>query len=180
MASGKGPSHGDFAPTQSPPPGQYSRANRRRLSGPGLRTLLAIAEVWGLRDEDCRSLLGKPSRPTYSTWVKSAREGQEFTLTVDALTRISMVLGIHQSLVVLYGNQQEQLSWLRTPHHAAVFNGLAPMDLVLSGTQDSLLSVRRFLDAARGGLYMQPNEVDEAFRQYQDSDVVCLNKPILS
>jgi hypothetical protein len=44
--------------------------------------------------------------------------------------------------------------------------------LVVSGTQDGLLSVRRFLDAARGGLYMAPNELDRAFRPYTDADVV--------
>ncbi|WP_390633825.1 MbcA/ParS/Xre antitoxin family protein [Oryzibacter oryziterrae] len=91
-----------------------------------------------------------------------------------------MILGIHQSLVALYGNQQDQVSWLRPPHHAAVSNGRAPIDLVVRGTQDGLLSVRRFLDAARGGHNMQPNEMDEASRQHQDPEVMCLYKPIPS
>jgi hypothetical protein len=34
------------------------------------------------------------------------------------------------------------------------------------------MTVRRFLDAARGGLYMEPNEVDKGFRPYTDGDVV--------
>jgi hypothetical protein len=41
------------------------------------------------------------------------------------------------------------------------FGGRPPLDLVTSGSQDGLLSVRRFLDGARGGLYMQPNTIDE-------------------
>jgi len=32
--------------------------------------------------------------------------------------------------------------------------------------------VRRFLDAARGGIYMEPNEVDAGFARYTDADVV--------
>ncbi len=46
------------------------------------------------------------------------------------------------------------------------------MALVTSGTQDGLMSVRRFLDAARGGLSMPPNEIDREFRPYTDADVV--------
>ena len=44
--------------------------------------------------------------------------------------------------------------------------------LVVSGTQDGLMAVRRFLDAARGGLYMPPNSLDAAFTPYEDSDIV--------
>jgi hypothetical protein len=43
---------------------------------------------------------------------------------------------------------------------------------VTSGPQDGLLLVRRFLDGARGGLYMQPNIVDEAFKPYDDAEIV--------
>ena len=39
------------------------------------------------------------------------------------------------------------------------------------GTQDGLLTVRRFLDAARGGLYMEPNEADRNFILYEDTDI---------
>jgi hypothetical protein len=46
------------------------------------------------------------------------------------------------------------------------------MALVTSGMQDNLLTVRRFLDGARGGLYMAPNEVDAGFSPYTDADIV--------
>jgi hypothetical protein len=53
-----------------------------------------------------------------------------------------------------------------------VFGGRPPLELVTSGSQDGLLSVRRFLDGARGGLYMQPNTIDEAFTPYDDTEIV--------
>ena len=40
------------------------------------------------------------------------------------------------------------------------------------GTQDGLLSVRRLLDAARGGHYMAPNEIDVGFKAYTDADII--------
>jgi uncharacterized protein (DUF2384 family) len=151
---------------------RFAPGNRRRLSGPGLRTFLAIADLWGLTEEQRRLALGLPSRSTYHNWVKTVREHGEITLGVDTLQRISAVLGIHQALGVLFDTEREATQWLHAPHGATVFGGKPPLVLVSSGTQDGLLTVRRFLDAARGGLYMEPNEVDAGFAHYTDSDFV--------
>lgn len=151
---------------------RFSAPNRRRLSGPALRTFLAIADQWGLNEEQRRLVLGYPSRSTYHNWAKLAREQQPFTLDVDALLRISAVFGIHQALGVLFADAADGVRWLKGPHMAPVFGGQPPLALVASGTQDGLMLVRRFLDAARGGLYMPPNALDAAFTPYEDSDIV--------
>ena len=86
-------------PAKGPPRLDKSRlapTNRRRLSAPALRTFLAIADLWGLTEEQRLLILGYPSRSTYHNWCKQAREHGAFTLDVDVLTRISAVLGIHQ------------------------------------------------------------------------------------
>jgi hypothetical protein len=146
--------------------------NRRRLSAPGFRGFLAIADLWGLSEEERRLVLGYPSRSTYHSWAKQAREHGEFTLDVDVLTRISAILGIHAALGVLYDNESNALAWLRTPHDATIFGGKPPLSLLTSGSQDALILVRRYLDAARGGIYTQPNAIDAAFAPYRDSDIV--------
>jgi hypothetical protein len=151
---------------------RFAPANRRLLSAPGLRTFLAVADLWGLSEEQRRLILGLPSRSTYHNWVKTVREHGEITLDVDTLVRISAVLGIHQALGILFANEQDGVAWLHGPHKAAVFGGTPPLALVTSGTQDGLLTVRRFLDAARGGLYMEPNELDVDFKPYTDTDIV--------
>jgi hypothetical protein len=147
-------------------------ANRRRLSAPALRTFLAIADLWGLTKEQRLLILGYPSRSTYHNWCKQAREHGSLTLDVDVLTRISAVLGIHQGLGNLFPTEHLGVEWLRTRHSAAIFGGRPPLDLVTCGSQDGLLSVRRFLDGAHGGLYMQPNIIDEACKPYDDAEVV--------
>jgi hypothetical protein len=151
---------------------RFAPANRRRLSAPALRTFAAIADLWRLTEEQRRLVLGMPSRSTYQNWIKAAREHRDVTLDVDVLTRVSAILGIHQALGVLHDTEREGIAWLRGPHRAAVFGGRPPLDLVTSGTQDGLLTVRRFLDAARGGLYMAPNEIDAGFAPYTDVDIV--------
>ena len=158
--------------TQDPAIKRYAPANRRRFSAPGLRTFLAIADLWGLTDEERLLVLGMPSRSTYYNWVKAVREHRDITLDVDMLVRISLVLGIHQALGILHASERDGVLWLRTPHGAPLFGGRPPMALVACGTQDGLFSVRRFLDAARGGLYMPPNGLDRAFQPYTDADIV--------
>jgi hypothetical protein len=133
---------------------------------------VAIADLWGLNEEQRRLILGLPSRSTYHAWMKAAREHHEVTLDVDVLTRISAALGIHQGLGVLHEDEGEAVAWLRRPHLAPVFGGQPPLALVVSGAQDGLLQVRRFLDAARGGLYMPPNPLDADLRPYADAEIV--------
>jgi hypothetical protein len=151
---------------------RFAPGNRRGLSAPALRTFLAISDLWGLTEEQRLLILGYPSRSTYHNWCKQAREHGAFTLDVDVLTRISALFGIHQGLGILFATEQQGIEWLRTPHGALVFGGRPPLDLVTSGSQDGLLTVRRFLDGARGGLYMQPNSIDAAFTPYDDSEIV--------
>ena len=151
---------------------RFAPENRRRLSAPGFRSFIAVADLWGLNEEQRRLVLGYPSRSTYHSWAKLAREHGEFTLDVDTLTRISAVLGIHQALGVLFDSEAAGVDWLRGPHAAPLFGGQPPLALVTAGTQDGLMAVRRFLDAARGGLYMPPNAADTGDARYTDADIV--------
>lgn len=151
---------------------RFAPPNRRRLSAPALRTFVAIADLWSLNEEQRRLILGYPSRSTYHSWCKQAREHGSIMLDVDVLTRISAVLGIHQALGILFADEHEGIEWLRQPHDAPVFGGHPPIDLVTNGTQDGLMIVRRFLDAARGGTYMPPNSLDTDFIPYDDSEIV--------
>jgi Protein of unknown function (DUF2384) len=150
----------------------FSVSNRKRLSAPALRTFLAIADLWALNEEQRLLVLGYPSRSTYHNWCRTVREHGAITLDLDVLMRISAVLGIHQVLGVLFSSEKLGVEWLRGPHNATVFGGRPPLALVTSGSQDGLLTVRRFLDAARGGQYMQPNAIDIDFAPYEGAEIV--------
>ena len=93
-------------------------AQYRRLSGPAMRTFIAIADLWALTQEERLLVLGLPSRSTYYGWVKAARDGDGLTLPTDTLLRISAVLGIHKALRILFSSDQDGIRWLRDPHSA--------------------------------------------------------------
>lgn len=151
---------------------RFAPANRRRLSGASLRTFVVIANHWGLTEKQRRLILGYPARSTYQGWVKKAREHRDITLSVDVLIRISAILGIHIGLRTLFDDEQEGVGWLWTPHDARVFGGAAPIDLITSGTQDALMTVRRFVDAACGGLHMNPMPDEQTYPPYSDDEII--------
>ncbi len=140
-------------------PAWFSAANRRRLSSPGLRSFAVIGDLWGLSEHERLLVLGLPARSTYHGWLKAAREYVDVTLPFDTLMRISFVLGIHKALLILFDTEAQRAAWLRTPHHATLFDAQPPLSLVTSGTQDGILAVRRFLDAVRGGKEANANFV---------------------
>jgi hypothetical protein len=143
-----------------------------RLSAPAMRTFHAIADLWGLNEEQRLALLGYPSRPDLAQRSMIGGDGEGVTLSTDVLVRISTILRIHLDLGILFNNEHDGVGWLRRAHAAAVFANRAPLDLIVSGREDELMKVVRYLDGARQGIYMQPNQIDEDFLPYTDDELI--------
>ena len=155
-----------------PAPIDTSPENRARVSGAAMRTFLNIARVWELDFAAVRTLLGMPAAVQFQAWYDAARAEEPLTLETDVLMRISAVLGIYQSLRVLYGSERDGLAWLRDANRGNPFNGRAPIELMLSGFDPGLMDVRRYLLAKEHGAGEAPNEVDKDFRPYTGADLV--------
>jgi hypothetical protein len=143
-----------------------------RLSAPAMRTFHAIADFWGVNEEQRLALLGYPTRLALAQQSMMVQEGEGVTLGTDVLMRISMILRIHLDLGVLFSNEHDGVGWLRRTHAAAVFANRAPLDLIVSGRADELMKVLRYLDGARQGIYMQPNQIDKGFAPYTDDELL--------
>jgi hypothetical protein len=161
------PDHTGAEPVAQP----VDAAARRRVSGQGLRTFLAIADRYGIATRDRIALLGEPSNSTYHEWVKKARAEAALTLPLDTLIRISGILGIHKALGILFPIEAEAMTWLKGPHHGEVFGGQAPIEVAIGGGLDGILTVRRYLDAWRGGLRGGPG-AGAAFEPVGQEDIV--------
>lgn len=145
----------DFPNSSAPSDGiqfhTISKQDRERTSAPGLRTFRAIADRFDLSEAERIAILGDPGRSTYHQWMKKAREHQPLTLPLDTLLRISAILGIYKALTILFEDESQALVWLNGPHRGTLFAGASPMAYMLEGGHDGLMSVRRYLDAWRGG-----------------------------
>ena len=123
------------------------KAQRERLSPSALRAFFNIVGRWSIRDEDARVLLGGLSNGPYYSW----RKDPERTLDTDMLTRVSYLIGIFKALNVLYGEKLAD-EWVRLPNQNPIFAGRMPLAYMMAGGVPALQTVRRLLDARRGGL----------------------------
>lgn len=124
-----------------------ARDNRGRLSKSALKGFFKLATAWKLRDDDARELLGGLSSSSYYEWKKNP----DRMLEVDRITRISYLLGIHKALHILYGDQLAD-EWVTLPNKNVIFGGRTPLAYMLAGGLLAMQTVRKLLDARRGGL----------------------------
>jgi hypothetical protein len=123
------------------------KAERERLSASALKGFFQLAGAWQVRDDDARELLGGLSSSAFYEWKKQP----ERVLEVDRITRISYLLGIYKALHILYGDKLAD-EWVQLPNTNPIFNGRTPLAFMLGGGLLAMQSVRRLLDARRGGL----------------------------
>jgi len=122
-------------------------ATRERLSPAGIKAFLRIMEKWGIKDSDARELLGSMSSGSFYELKKTVPKRG---LNQNALTRISLIIGIYKALNILY-NTKLANAWMTRPNSNPMFNGLAPMAYILRLGQPGMMNVRQLLDARRGG-----------------------------
>jgi hypothetical protein len=125
---------------------RHSPQVRKRLSGPAVRTFFNVARAWELSVKEQLALLGFPAASTYHKY----KAGQIGTLSYDALTRMSLVLGIYKALHILYPSDALADSWIRLPNANELFGGRPAIHLMIDGGIDGLFQVRRLLDGRRG------------------------------
>lgn len=123
-----------------------SKEVQKRLSPSAVRAFLKICELWELRDQDARQMLGGISNGTFYEWKKKARG----TLDQDRLTRISILTGIFKGLNILYSRKLAD-RWIQLPNENPMFEGETPLTYMMKGGLPAMLRVRQLLDSRRGG-----------------------------
>src|SRR5277367_5264961 len=127
-------------------PDLSSSAVRKRLSPAAVKGFLRIMERWGVKDPEARQLLGGISTGSYYNWKRQP----ERILDQDALTRISLLVGIFKALNILYSEQLAD-AWVTLPNKNPMFRGATPLSYMIQRGQPGMVHVRQLLDARRGG-----------------------------
>ena len=123
-----------------------TKGERERLSPSALKAFLSIMQKWEVRDEDARALLGGMSNGQFYAIKKKP----ERTLDGDVLTRISYLVGIFKALNVLYSEKLAD-AWVQLPNANRIFGGQTALAYMINGGLPAMQTVRRLLDARRGG-----------------------------
>lgn len=124
-----------------------NRKIQENLSPSALLGFFRLTDLWNLRDQDARGLLGGISNGTYYSLKRRPAK----TLDQDKLTRISLLLGIFKALNILYGKKLAD-AWVQRPNSNPMFGGESPLLSMIKGGVPAMIRVRQLVDARRGGL----------------------------
>ena len=72
------------------------------------RAVVNLFRLWGLTEADACILLGGLSRRTYARW----KEGEIGRLSIDQKTRLSVLMGIHKALKLLFTEPARVQDWV--------------------------------------------------------------------
>jgi hypothetical protein len=124
-----------------------SRAERERLSPSALKAFFNIMQRWQVRDEDARALLGGVSNGPFYEMKKNP----DRMLDTDTLLRVSYLVGIFKALHILHSEPLAD-EWVRLPNSNRIFAGQTPLAYMIAGGLPAMQTVRRLVDARRGGM----------------------------
>jgi hypothetical protein len=124
-----------------------TKSERQRLSPSALKAFFNLVERWRIRDEDARMLLGGVANGPYYEMKKNP----DRVLDTDKLLRISYLIGIFKALSILHSEPLAD-EWVRLPNSNRIFAGQTPLAFMMKGGVPAMQTVRRLLDARRGGM----------------------------
>jgi len=132
----------------APPVDFTMKSERERLSPSALKAFFNIMERWKVRDEDARHLLGGVTNGPY---YEMKRDPSSRVIDADKLLRISYLVGIFKALNILHSKRLAD-EWVSLPNTNRIFAGAAPLAFMMKGGTPAMQTVRRLLDARRGGV----------------------------
>lgn len=127
-------------------PDLSSKEALERLSRRAIPAFCKLAELWELRDEAARQLLGGISNGAFY----QMKRGERKMLDQDKLTRVSLLLGIFKALNTLYSRKLAD-SWVNLPNSNPIFRGATPLAYMIEGGMPALFRVRQVLEARGSG-----------------------------
>ena len=121
-------------------------SDRARLSEVALKAFLALTKAWDLSNAEASALLG-----VSASTLDRMKRGYRPTLSQDQLTRVSALVGVYKGLHLLFADETAD-EWARRPNRGPLFDRETPIEAMIEGGIPRMLEVRRYVDAARGGL----------------------------
>lgn len=115
-----------------------------RIERSGVKAVINLFHKWELTDTDACILLGGISSATYNCW----KRGEIGRIQKDLRSRLSLLLGIHKALRIIFREPERCYRWVRKEND--VYGGLSALDIMKQGNLNDLLQVRQYLDSVTG------------------------------
>src|SRR5690554_4625122 len=121
--------------------------NEKAKGHVALKGFFGICREWGCTQEEMMQLLGGVSHSTLAQYQTLPH----VTLSQDTLERISYILGIYESLRVMYSTAERANRRVRLETSEVPFSGTSALDFMAQGSMKHLMETRRYFDAKRAG-----------------------------
>lgn len=129
-----------FARDRLPEPNGYTPAMVQAMQ----RAMIDLFAHWGVGVDDAATLLGGISSKTFRRW----KDGDYGRVSRDQADRMSLLLGIHKALRILYTDAARGYRWIGAAN--TVFDSKSALDIMLRGGIEDIRRIRSYLDAVRG------------------------------
>ena len=114
---------------------------RRGIAQLALKGFFGIAKRWQLNRPQAMNLLGLTATSTYANW----KNCKTSTIPRDTIERISYLLKIDETLRLIHGSDEDQLSWLLTLNAHPSFENKSPLDKMLEGNVVDIYKVYQLM-----------------------------------
>ncbi|WP_339650143.1 antitoxin Xre-like helix-turn-helix domain-containing protein [uncultured Marinobacter sp.] len=121
--------------------------NEKAKGHVALKGFFGICREWGCTQEEMMQLLGGVSHSTLAQY----QQLPQVKLSQDTLERISYILGIYESLRVMYPTAERANRRVRLETSEVPFAGASALDFMARGSLKHLAETRRYFDAKRTG-----------------------------
>lgn len=111
-------------------------------TGEVYKAVLRISKLWALTEPQMASILGVDIEQLTSWRVSIS---SIFSLSANIQYRLGHLLGIYESLQTLFPEPTIAGEWLKRPNTDAPFGGKSPLDILLQGGDQGLVSVDQYL-----------------------------------
>lgn len=126
-------------------PGARTVYQPRRLTGPA-QFLVQLLDLWQLPISDACVLLGYDLQEREA--VQLILSGATGLRSRDARDRVASLVRIRTLLSGLFRSVEKENEWLREPKE--LLGNKSPLDLMLEGSMEKLLTVRQFVEVMAG------------------------------
>ena len=120
------------------------REIRAEFTPVALKALNRLMDKWQLTVREMCDLLGGLSESSWHSWQRSVPEA----MTVDQLTRTSLLLGIFGALHVIHSGPLAD-EWIRLANSNRMFGRRTPLAVMIAGGIPTMVEVRALLDGRR-------------------------------
>lgn len=113
-----------------------------QLRGAAMRVADRLFTAWGVSEADQRRLLELDENTSLNEW-----RANPALVTLEALARISVLLGIFRDINLLLPSPSAADGWVRRPNSAPLFRGRSALDLMLERGLAGMRDLRGYLDS---------------------------------